>query len=174
MSRTTTRFANPRTAGTVIAGISRQQHKWMLPALAFAALSLSAYADSAAKEAKNSPAKVEAIDGSEVARITLVEQANQRLGIETAPVREISIVALGADGAMSESRKVIAYSAVIYDTTGRAWAYTSLQPLVYVRQPISIEYSEGDMTVLLEGPPVGTQVVVTGAAELYGAETGVK
>jgi hypothetical protein len=30
------------------------------------------------------------------------------------------------------------------------------------------------MTVLLEGPPAGTQIVVVGAAELYGAETGVK
>jgi hypothetical protein len=28
--------------------------------------------------------------------------------------------------------------------------------------------------VLLEGPPAGTEVVVIGAAELYGAETGVK
>jgi hypothetical protein len=30
------------------------------------------------------------------------------------------------------------------------------------------------MSVLLEGPPAGTEVVVIGAAELYGAETGVK
>ena len=69
---------------------------------------------------------------------------------------------------------MISYSAVIYDTTGAAWTYTNPQPLAYVRQPISIDYSQGDMTVLMTGPPTGTQVVVVGAAELYGTETGVE
>jgi hypothetical protein len=174
MSRTTARFSNPITADTIIVGISRQQQKWMMPALAFAALLLSAHADSSAKEAKNSPAKVEAIEGSDVSRITLVEQASQRLGIETAPVRQMSIAALGTGGGTSEMRIAIPYSAVIYDTTGKAWAYTSPEPLVYVREPISIDYTEGDLTVLLAGPALGMQVVVIGAAELYGAETGVK
>ena len=79
----------------------------------------------------------------------------------------------GAD-APQVLRKVIAYSAVIYDTKGGAWAYTNPEPLAFLRQPITIEYTRGDMTVLTAGPPTGTQVVVIGAAELYGAETGVK
>jgi hypothetical protein len=127
-----------------------------------------------AGEAKNSPAKVEPIEGSEILRVTLTELARQRLGIETAPVDERPIIPRGTLGGVPELRKVIAYSAVIYDTTGRAWAYTSPKPLVYVRQPISIEYSEGNHTILHDGPPTGTEVVVVGAAELYGTETGVK
>lgn len=173
MSSNMPRSLNPKTEISV--SIWSQQYKrWMLAALASAALLSSPSLYTFAKEAKNSPAKVEAIDGSDVARITLLEQANQRLGIETAPVHEISIAPLGANGGTSEIRKVIAYSAVIYDTTGKAWAYTNPEPLVYVREPISIDYSEGDLTVLKAGPALGTQVVVIGAAELYGAETGVK
>ena len=143
-------------------------------AVAFAMLLPLACPESPAKEMKNSPAKVEPIPGSDVALVTLVEPALQRLGIETAPLRELQLPRRGTTGALPEFRKVIAYSAVIYDTTGKAWAYTASGPFVYVRQPIRIDYSEGDITVLLEGPPAGTQIVVVGAAELYGAETGVK
>jgi hypothetical protein len=153
---------------------TRQTKLWVPKALAFGMLLLLAHSEASAKEMKNSPAKVEPIPGSDVSLVTLIEPAIQRLGIETAPVRELQLPRRGMAGASPELRKVIAYSAVIYDTTGRAWAYTTSGPLVYFRQPISIDYSEGDMTVLLTGPPAGTQVVVVGAAELYGAETGVK
>ena len=152
----------------------QQARRWLLRALAFETLLLLACSELSAKETKGSPAKVEPIPGSDILSVTLVESASQRLGIETAPLREIPIPPRNKIGARPELRKVIAYSAVIYDTTGDAWAYTNPLPLVYVRQPISIEYSQGDMTVLLDGPPAGTQVVVIGAAELYGAETGVK
>jgi hypothetical protein len=125
-------------------------------------------------EAKNSAAKIEKLAGSDIARIILVDQASRRLGVQTAPVREIAITALGADGQTLERRKVIAYSAVIYDTAGKAWVYTNPEPLVYIRHAITIDYSEGNTTFLKNGPRQGTEVVVTGAAELYGAETGVK
>ena len=74
----------------------------------------------------------------------------------------------------SETRKIIPYSAVIYDLSGQAWAYVNTAPRTYVRQPITIDYSQGAQTVLKDGPPSGTQVVSVGAAELFGAETGVK
>jgi hypothetical protein len=70
-------------------------------------------------------------------------------------------------------RKVIPYAAVIYDPGGRTWTYTSPEPLVFVRQPIAVDAIEGDVTVLSEGPPVGTAVVTDGASELFGAETGI-
>jgi hypothetical protein len=137
-------------------------------------LLLLSHSGALAKEMKNAPAKVEPIPGSNVSLVTLIEPASQRLGIETAPVRELHLLPRGTTEGSPERRKVIAYSAVIYDTNGEAWVYTASAPSAYIRQPISIDYSEGDMTVLLEGPPAGTQVVVVGAAELYGAETGVK
>ncbi len=154
----------------------------------------------AADSSKPGPAKVEKIEGSNVARVTLTESAMARLGVETAPVREetvtprkplvagISALTVAANasantgpvsdatGAVPEpqSRKIIPYSAVIYDLSGQAWAYVNTEPRTYVRQPITIDYSQGAQTVLKDGPPAGTQVVSVGAAELFGAETGVK
>jgi hypothetical protein len=70
-------------------------------------------------------------------------------------------------------RKLIPYAAVIYDAHGDTWVYANPQPLVFVRHRISVNYIEGDLAVLFAGPAAGTQVVTVGAAELYGAETGV-
>jgi hypothetical protein len=50
-----------------------------------------------------------------------------------------------------------------------------LRPLTFERHKIVVEYVQSgrDLAVLAEGPPIGTQVVVAGAAELYGAESGI-
>ena len=70
----------------------------------------------------------------------------------------------------SSMRKVVPYSAVLYDARGNAWLYTSPEPLVFVRQPITVDFVEGERAVLKEGPAAGTPVVKTGAAELFGVE----
>jgi hypothetical protein len=67
-------------------------------------------------------------------------------------------------------QKVIPYSAVIYDPQGNTWAYTNPEPLTYVRQHIDIEYIQGDLALLKEGPEAGTAVVTAGAPELLGVE----
>jgi len=72
-----------------------------------------------------------------------------------------------------EPQRVIPYSAVIYDATGKTWAYTNPEPLTFVRHAIDVEYIEGDLAVLKDGPAVGTPVVTAGAAELLGVEQGV-
>ena len=69
--------------------------------------------------------------------------------------------------------EVVPYSAVIYDATGKTWAYTNPEPLTFVRHAIDVEYIEGDLAVLKDGPAVGTAVVTAGAAELLGVEQGV-
>ena len=69
--------------------------------------------------------------------------------------------------------KVVPYAAVIYDVAGKTWVYTNPEPLVFVRQSISVDYVEDDLAYLTDGPAAGTQVVTIGGAELYGAETGV-
>jgi hypothetical protein len=70
-------------------------------------------------------------------------------------------------------RKVIPYAAVIYDTEGNTWVYTNPEPLVFVRQPIVVDYFAGDSAVLSEGPESGTAVVIVGGSELLGTELGV-
>lgn len=115
--------------------------------------------------AKIHPAQVEHIEGSELSRVTLTEKASERLDIQTALVREARVSRSG--GAL---RKVVPYAAVLYDAQGKTWVYTSPQPLVFVRHRITVDYIDGDQAVLSDGPPVGTQVVTVGGAELFGAE----
>jgi hypothetical protein len=70
-------------------------------------------------------------------------------------------------------RKLIPYAAVVYDTHGDTWAYTSSEPRTFVRHRVVVDYIEGDRAVLSEGPPTGTAVVTVGGAELLGTEFGV-
>jgi hypothetical protein len=68
-------------------------------------------------------------------------------------------------------QNVIPYSALIYSPNGKAWTYTSVGPLAFVRHPIEIAYIEGDQVILKSGPPTGSPVVMVGTAELWGVET---
>jgi hypothetical protein len=81
-------------------------------------------------------------------------------------------VRLAAPGS-SVPRKVIPYSAVLYDAKGDAWVYTNPGPLQFVRQRVAIDVIDQGVAILEDGPAVGTNVVTVGAAELFGAESGV-
>lgn len=67
-------------------------------------------------------------------------------------------------------RRVLPYSAVLYDLNGGTWTYTRSAPLTFVRYRVSVDYIEGDDAILSEGPPTGTEVVIVGATELFGIE----
>jgi hypothetical protein len=134
---------------------------WMWAVLVFASgLLLSACGGVTTEASIPAPAKIEA-DG----RITLTETASQRLGLQATPISEAEV-----GGRM---QKVVPYAAVLYGLNAETWLYASPEPLVFVRQPITIGDIEGDVGVLLDGPPVGTQVVTAGAAELFGVESGL-
>jgi len=247
------------------------QHKirWMIAALIIAALQLSACAGAPPKPASIKPAVVEPIEGSDLKQVTLTQKASERLGIETAAVREeqatrtrtvggevVTLPDTGAtlwvrvrlnesdlnsvdrdqlarirglddedgeddDGLEAEADedlevddaedddtgegslyyklsgaqqglapgqrvwvelalsgggtqlKIVPYAAVIYDVNGKTWVYTNPEPLVFVRQSISVNYVEGDQAFLAEGPAAGTTVVTVGGSLLYGTEVGV-
>ena len=111
-----------------------------------------------------SPAKVQAVPGKDVKSVTLTEQANRRLAIETVAV------------AAAASGTSVPYSAVVYSADGKTWVYTVTQPLTYVREAVTVANvggSDGTVAFLSAGPPAGTTVVKTGVPELYGAELGV-
>ena len=67
-------------------------------------------------------------------------------------------------------RKLVPYSAIIYELDGRTSVYTSPESRTFMRAPVVVDYITGDLAVLSDGPPIGTQVVAVGATELYGAE----
>jgi hypothetical protein len=68
------------------------------------------------------------------------------------------------------ARKVVPVAAVLYNATGASWVYTTSEPLVFVRHPVKIDFVEGDLAVLTEGPSNGVSVVTVGAMELWGSE----
>ena len=123
-------------------------------------------------ESESGPVRLEPIGGTDLNRVILTGAAARRLGIETSPVtngweRDHRLV---RDGTGALKRKIIPYSAVLYDATGVTWAYVNPEPLEFVRRRISIDFIEGARAVLTRGPPTGTKVVTVGASELFGSE----
>lgn len=146
------------------------RNRWMILVLIIvAALQLAACGSQTAQTSEGStsspPARVEHLDGTDLSRVILTAQAAKRLGIETAPVRDEQV--------RGRLQKVVPYAAVFYDLNGKTWVYTNPEPLTFVRASISVDNIDGDLAVLSEGPPSGTEVVIVGAPELYGAEFGV-
>lgn len=109
-----------------------------------------------------SASTVEVVNGSNLKRITLSQRALERLAIKTAQVER------DATGSVTAP-----YGALLYDGNGKTWAYTNPQPRVYVRSLVVVDSISGGVAYLKDGPPVGTTVVVVGAAELHGIEAGV-
>ena len=146
----------------------QRRNRWIVTVLIVAALSLAACGGStSADEETSAPAVLEQIEGSDLMRITLTEDAAGRLDIQTATVQE------GQAAGSSTQQTTIPYAAVLYDPDGVTFTYTSPEPLVFVRQPITVDRIDGDLAFLTDGPPTGTAVVVVGAAELYGTELGI-
>ena len=125
---------------------------------------LTGCGDTTQKE--QSPAKVTAIAGSSVQQVQLTERAVQRLGIATKPLQVTTVKLAGH----ADARKVIPYSAVVYDTDGSTWTYVNTAARTYLRQPIRIGAIQGSTAVLLAGPAAGAAVVTVGVPELLGTE----
>ena len=111
------------------------------------------------------PAVVVPVDGG-VARITLTEQAAARIALETDVTRVAQVTG------EPTPRLVVPFSSVFYTSDGAAWVYRVLEPLVFMREPISVASVVDGRAVLSEGE-AGMMVVTVGAAELYGAESGL-
>jgi hypothetical protein len=115
-------------------------------------------ASSQAAASASEPAVIEPIAGDARMRLTLTQSAADRLGLETEVVRR------------NAGRKVVPYSALLYDERGQTWVYTSPSELTFVRAPVVVEEIRGDVAVLDSGPAVGVRVATVGVAELFGTE----
>jgi hypothetical protein len=144
----------------------QRKNRWVALAVVVVALLLAACGGSSTADegSGHEPAVLEAIEGSELMKITLTEEAAARIAIETATVE---------DGQAGSAAIAIPYAAVLYDPDGTTFTYTSPEPLVFVREPITVDRIEGEVAYLTEGPATGTAVVTVGAAELFGTELGV-
>ena len=133
-------------------------NRWVLVLLIFAGLLLSACGGQIPVTGeKIAPSSLEPIEGTDLSKVILTEKAAERIGIET----------------VSASGTEVPYAAVIYDIEGNTWIYTNPEPLTFIREPIVIDYIEGDTAILAEGLTSEFNVVTVGVAELWGTETGV-
>jgi hypothetical protein len=104
------------------------------------------------------PATLHAVDGADFKRITLTAEGAERTGLRTAPVHR------------QGAHRVVPYAALLYDSAGRSFVYTSPRRLTFVRADVDVARVDGDRVLLRGGPPAGTPVVTVGATEVYGAE----
>ena len=138
--------------------------RWILVFVTSLTLLVGACAQSAEHEAANDErlAHLEDIAGSDVKRITMSEDAVERIGVQTVPVA-------AADG----GRIKVPSATLLYDQTGRTWVFTEPEHDVFVREEVKIIGTNGEDTILSTGPTADTPVVTVGVAELYGTELGV-
>ncbi len=137
--------------------------------LVLAAVPLSGCAGevATATATKPKPYTLEKPEGTSITRLRIEQRVFDRIRIKTSTIREVE--RFGGETA----RKVVDYSALVYDPKGDTIVYTNPSPLVFVRQSVKVDSIDGDLAVLTDGPPVGTAVVTVGTAELLGMETGV-
>jgi hypothetical protein len=107
-------------------------------------------------------ARIEDIAGSDVKKITLTDEAAERIGVETVPVA-------AADG----GRIQVPSATVLYDQQGRTWVFTEPEHDVFVREQVEVIGTNGEDMILSTGPAADTPVVTVGVPELYGTELGV-
>jgi hypothetical protein len=140
-------------------------NRWMGVAVVIGALALAACNPVSTDYVReHEPAEAKPIPGTDLHRVIVEAEAAERLGIQTAPVRE----AKGGGQTL-----IMPYGALLYDTTGGTWAYTQEEPLTFVRDAVRVDHIKGNRVMLSDGPPPGTEVVTVGVAELFGVETGV-
>ena len=72
-----------------------------------------------------------------------------------------------------ESTLIVPRSAVLYDIYGGSWVYARIAPHVYSRRRVEVSHIVDEFAVLTRGLEVGDEVVMAGAAEIFGTEFGV-
>jgi hypothetical protein len=142
-------------------------NRWLVAMPLVVGLQMTACNRQAGTTDKIEPAHVEHIEGTELSRVTLTDRAMERVDVQLGAVHETRVMPSG------RQRVAVPYSAVIYDVQGATWVYTSPAPNTFVRAPIEVDYIDGDLAILNDGPSVGTQVVTVGGGILHGTEFGV-
>ena len=147
----------------------RGWNRGLAAVLLLAAVPLSGCAGEAttATSTKPKPYKLEKQEGTSITRVRIEQRIFDRARMKTSTVREVE--RFGGD----TTRKVVDYSAIVYDPKGDTIVYINPSPLVFVRPYVKVDSIDGDLAVLADGPPAGTAVLTVGTAELLGMETGV-
>src|SRR5688572_17068042 len=136
----------------------KRDRRWVVAMLVFGILAFPACREATSEESSQSePYTLEAIEGTDLARVILTADGAARIGLETAPIAGSTVPA----------------SAIWIDVDGQAWVYTSPEPLTFVREAVTVDRYVGDEAVLSDAPSAGTEIVTVGVAELIGSEFGI-
>lgn len=86
------------------------------------------------------------------------------------PMQRVSVTL----NTQSKSSKALTlpWSAVVIDIYGGSWVYTQQSKNLYARKRVFLDYVSGSQAIITDGPPEGSKIVVNGALELFGVETG--
>jgi hypothetical protein len=142
--------------------------RWLIVAALTVGLVLGGCAKAEESATKTpDPVKVEKIPDTDLKRMTLEPTAAERIGIQT------HAVDAPPAGTTEAASLTVPYGAVLYDAKGATFVYTNPEPRVFLRHPITVDRVDGPTALLSAGPPLGTQVVTVGGAELAGIEFGV-
>lgn len=71
-----------------------------------------------------------------------------------------------------DTKLTIPALAIVYDVHGGTWVYECLDEYRYSRKRIAVDRVENQVAVISKGINLGMQIVVAGAAELFGTEFG--
>ena len=108
------------------------------------------------------PAKLVHVRGSSTPGILLTPLGRDRIGIRTA-------AAVGG----GRGQTSVPFAAVLYEQDGTPIVYTNPRPGLYTRVRVTISSIAGNRVFVRGAPAPGTRVVVVGAEELLGVQTGV-
>jgi hypothetical protein len=123
-----------------------------------AALSMSACKEVESETAAGyEPTTLKEIN-EDLKQVTFTEEGAARLGLKTGRVSRRG------------DELVVPYAALIYDAEGKTYVYASPKPRTFLREEVKVDRIDGDRVFASKGPGPGTDVVTTGAAEVYGAE----
>lgn len=143
-------------------GSLRRRRRSTLLAPVCALLLLSGCRDLTTEEETGyEPAAVEPIEGSELARVILTDDAARRIRLDTTPVT--------SQGELT----VVPESAIWVDVNGDEWVYTNPETLVFVRAQVVVDRYEAGSALLRDGPAPGTEVASIGVPQLIGSEFGI-
>lgn len=127
-------------------------------ALVVAAVVLAGCQEVPSNLVKSQPYELEPTADPDIQRVKLADRIAKNIDLRTAEVT--------ADGADT----LVPHAALIYNPEGKVFVYTKPEPQIYVRAPVTVGAVSGDQVVLSDGPPAGTVIVTTGAAELLATE----
>ena len=138
-------------------------HRWAALVPVCVLLALTGCRDLATEEEEGGyePAVVEPIEGSDLSRVILTEDAARRIHLETSTATERG------------NRVVVPESAIWVDVAGAEWVYTEPEPLVFQRAHVVVERYRDGRAFLDEGIEAGDEVVSVGVPQLIGSEFGI-